>query len=76
LLRHPWDAEVVMSEDGEGNGFSPLSDMSVGFYRPDEGGFKTPIVLTDELRSQGYTEENEYVPEEHDVPAICLWPVT
>lgn len=31
----PDDYEVVMSRDGEGNGFSPLADFGLEMYVPD-----------------------------------------
>ena len=35
LLKLPRDIEVVMSKDGEGNGFSPLAEAIEGLYHPD-----------------------------------------
>jgi hypothetical protein len=31
----PDDYEVILSSDGEGNSFSPVSDYSVGVYFPE-----------------------------------------
>jgi hypothetical protein len=67
---------VIQSSDGEGNSKSPASSIYAGFYRPDttwSGEFYMP--LDDEDRASGsYSEEDEYVPEDGDVPAVCLWP--
>ena len=35
LSQYPMDHIVVLSEDAEGNGFSPLADMSEEEYIPD-----------------------------------------
>lgn len=67
---------VIQSSDGEGNSKSPTSSIYAGFYRPDStwsGEFHQP--LDDEDRATGqYTEEDEYEPEDGDVPCVCLWP--
>jgi predicted double-glycine peptidase len=71
---------VVMSRDGEGNGFSPLEDIEDEHVyiadSPWSGDIRYPR-LTDELRQQGYTEEDvcgddAAVPA---VPALVLHPV-
>lgn len=31
----PPGAPVIMQKDGEGNGYSPLSSLGAGVYRPD-----------------------------------------
>lgn len=70
------DATVVQSRDAEGNGYSPTYVQSEGFYRPYnayDGEFHQP--LDDEDRASGqYTEEDEYEPQDGDVPCVCLWP--
>lgn len=67
---------VIQSSDAEGNSKSPTDLVFAGFYRPDtiwSGEFYMP--LDDEDRASGqYTEEDEYEPEDGDVPAVCLWP--
>lgn len=64
---------VVMSKDAEGNGFSPLADLSEGSYEADstwsgEVGLRK---LTPDLRKQGYSEEDL----NNGVWCITLWPV-
>lgn len=82
------NATVIQSRDAEGNGYSPTSQLAVGFYRPDSwwdaenkreaystyaGGFHQ--LLDDEDRaSNWYCEEDEYEPQPEDVPCVCLWP--
>lgn len=69
-------ATVIQSRDAEGNGYSPTYTLAAGFYRPYNaysGEFQQP--LDDEDRASGrYTEEDEYEPEDGDVPTVCLWP--
>jgi len=72
LKEFPQDAEVVQAKDGEGNSFSPLADVSLGRYEAETtwGGQWGLLELTDELKKQGYGEED--VP--NGPPTICLWP--
>ena len=65
---------VVMSKDGEGNGFSPLDRFSTHAYEAEttwsgEIGLER---LTDDLKSAGYEEEDVL---ENGEPALVLWPV-
>ena len=65
---------VVMSKDGEGNSFSPLSDLDENHnYKADstwsgEIGFAE---MTEELKADGYSEGDLLDGE----PALILWPV-
>lgn len=70
-LKNP-ERVVVMSKDGEGNGFSPLADVENASYEADttwsgEIGLEE---LTPELQKQGYSEEDVVNGE----PCIVLWP--
>ncbi len=59
--------EVVLSKDGEGNGFSPLDGHDFGRYVPEStwsGEFKS---------SQHSVEDGGCTAKQ--VNAICLWPV-
>ncbi len=61
----PQDNVVIMSKDGEGNEYSPLSDMSVGLYAAEttwRGDYYDPKDIESEERSS------------YD-PVVCLWPV-
>lgn len=63
---------VIMSSDGEGNSYSPLSDISDGAYEAEStwSGTMGLEKLTKELKEEGYSEEDVIDGE----PAICLWP--
>lgn len=66
LKKLPAKMQVVLSEDGEGNDFSPLAAFSVGMYMPETtwcGCFMDNLDFIEE----GYTAED-------GVPSICLWP--
>lgn len=54
------DAEVVMSRDAEGNGFSPLEQMTIGWY------------VAETTWSGEFSDEEE---GEGTEAAVCLWPV-
>jgi len=65
------DRIVVMSMDPEGNGFFPLGDLETYAFTKEDGCGEIGIEeLTDELREQGYTEEDI----KEGQPAVCLWP--
>lgn len=57
------EKEVVMSKDGEGNGFSPLSDVAHALYVPDST-WSGEVYNTDEKEEAG--EEAKEV--------VILWP--
>lgn len=65
---------IVMSKDGEGNSFSPLANPGDGAYTADTtwSGEVQLLKLTDELRAEGYAEEDVGGPE--SVPCVVLWP--
>lgn len=74
----PDDMTVVMSKDGEGNGYSPLSqvDGDNQVYIPDST-YSGEIMLK-ELRgadrSLGYTEEDVADPDDNGEDCVVLWP--
>ena len=51
------DLEVVMSQDPEGNGFAPLSDLKLSSWDAEYGEVGIPY-LTPELEAQGYGPED------------------
>lgn len=59
---------VVLAIDTEGNGFKPLSEISTAAFEDGDIGLEE---LTEDLRAQGYSEEDLCYGE----PAIVLWPV-
>lgn len=70
FLQHvPADTLVVLAKDEEGNGYSPLSDPTVGVYEAETtwlGEFYARQVLGDSDYGQ---------PDGETVPAICFWPL-
>ena len=77
LADHP-EAEVILSRDSEGNGFSPLAVADPGsMYRAEStwsGEVKMrPELLTKERRSTGYSEEDTATGPGW-VDAVVLWP--
>jgi hypothetical protein len=59
----PENAEVVLSKDGEGNSYSPLSGHSRGKYTPDS-------TWSGEFRTHDDNDKPVRRPN-----AVCLWPV-
>jgi hypothetical protein len=62
------DLEVVVSKDGEGNGYSPAIEAQSGYYDADttwSGEFYGEEIVGDEDYSQ---------PSEKAVGAVCIWP--
>jgi len=60
LSDFPDETIIILQKDGEGNGFSPLSDIYEGAYVPDStwSGEVMLLKLTDELIKEGFTEED------------------
>lgn len=64
---------VIMSKDGEGNAFSPLSSLDDKSTYLADSRYSGEIgidELTSELKKQGYTEEDKITGK----PALVLWP--
>lgn len=59
----PGDPLIVMSKDGEGNGFSPLAAALPIFYIADTA-----------WRGDIWGPEENETPPEKAIPAVCLWP--
>lgn len=73
LKKLPKDALVIMSSDGEGNGFSPVAAVGIGAYEAENtwSGQFGLHELTEEDKEQGYSEEDVI-----DGPlAVCIWPI-
>jgi predicted RNA-binding protein with PUA domain len=66
------DRIVVMSKDGEGNGFSPLADIGEESYAAESTWHGTTGIeaLTPELEERGFSEEDVVKGE----PCLTLWP--
>ena len=75
LMDEDQEKEVIMSKDGEGNGFSPFADFgNTNTYLADstwsgEMGFSE---LTEELKKDGYSEGDIL---SDGVPALVLYPI-
>ena len=67
---------VILASDAEGNGFSPLDDMSEDMYWPETAWNGSTHIreLTPELQERGFTEE-DLAPKDQSLPCITLWPV-
>jgi hypothetical protein len=63
------DPIIVLSRDAEGNGFNKLSDIELSSY--DHSTREIGLIeLTDDLRKEGYSEEDVLEGER----AVVLWP--
>ena len=60
----PDDMEVIMSKDGEGNSFSPLSDHGISVYVP-ETTWSGEVYHLDDLKENGLENEKK---------SLILWP--
>jgi hypothetical protein len=63
LRAHPLDAPVIVARDAEGNSHSPLSMAGGGVYVAEEsyrGETYVARALDDELRAEGYSDEDCY----------------
>lgn len=59
ILKKDPEALVIMSSDSEGNSYSPVSGSWVGMYNEIDGEGEVGLAeLTEELKKQGYTDED------------------
>ncbi len=63
----PPNHQVIISKDGEGNGFSPCDGHSLGRYVPDS-------TWSGEWKSSAHSVEEGGCTEKQ-INAVCLWPV-
>ncbi len=67
------EAEIIMSQDSEGNRFSPWSgNFSIGFYKP-ESTWSGEFITNEDLADQDHDTRNDYY--ENSVDAIVIWPI-
>lgn len=69
----PGDTIVVMSEDGEGNGFSPLASLGTAMYLA-ETTWSGEFYLTAEQAAEDPECDEDDVAPDGSVPAVFLWP--
>lgn len=73
------DRTIILQEDAEGNGYSPLAGCDDNaLYFPDStwSGEVYPEYITEEMRKAGFTEEGDiHEPEEDTVRAVILYPI-
>jgi hypothetical protein len=65
----PDDTPVILSQDAEGNGYSPLSSVETGglVYEPESTG-------AGHVYDTEPDDEDDYVPQD-GTPVVLLWPV-
>jgi len=75
-LENP-DDEVIMSKDEEGNRFSPLSDVELCIYVPESTWCGEVHVreISEDMKKQGFTEEDDLYHGENGINAIVLYPI-
>lgn len=74
LQKLPQDAEVIMSTDSEGNGYSPLAELDIGSMDP----YYADRYYIEDYYSDGHSDEQCCLePGERDsfLKVICLWPM-
>lgn len=77
LLAEHGDLDIVLSSDGEGNSYSPITQgYTVGWYVPDctwSGEFHSDDEI--EECTEEYDDEDKEHFREYGVRAMILWPV-
>lgn len=69
----PGNTIVVLAQDGEGNGFSPLAEVETAMYDADST-YSGERYMTEEQREEsGQPDEYSEAPEDA-VLAVFLWP--
>jgi hypothetical protein len=66
LKDFPSDAILVQSQDAEGNGFSPVSELSVGYYLEE---------TTWHGEFTDHEDDEEGLREHGAAQAVCIWPI-
>ena len=62
-------ATVVLSRDAEGNGYSPVADLEVGFYTAETS-------WCGDFLSKALIEEETYeIDTSNAIEAIAIWPI-
>ncbi|MEZ0089997.1 hypothetical protein [Streptacidiphilus sp. EB129] len=69
----PGDTIVVMSKDGEGNGFSPLAQVEDAMYRAETTWSGEHYLTEEQVAADPEYGEDDLAPDDA-VPAVFLWP--
>ncbi|MFF8617048.1 hypothetical protein [Streptomyces sp. NPDC015350] len=69
----PEDTIVVLSNDAEGNGFSPLYEVDASMYRAQTE-WSGEHYMTEAARQAQVNPDDYTKAPANVVPAICLWP--
>jgi hypothetical protein len=69
----PGDTIVVLSEDGEGNGFSPLAEVETAMYSADSTYSGEHYLTEEQVAADPEYGEDDLAPDDA-VPAVFLWP--
>ncbi len=72
-LDMPGDTVVVMSEDGEGNGFSPLAEVETAMYSAESTWSGERYMTEADRQAQADPDDYREAPESA-VAAVFLWP--
>lgn len=82
LSTQPRDRKIILEKDDEGNGYSPLSEVSVGIYVADSTWsgevYPTPESVAEWVAKGEWTEEDaaeSYDPGDAGERVIVLGPV-
>lgn len=70
----PDETPVVMSKDGEGNGYSPLAELSPGMYLAETTWSGEHYPTEEQIAAEANADEHEHAPDDA-VHAVFLWPV-
>ncbi|MCM1964814.1 hypothetical protein [Streptomyces sp. G1] len=70
----PGDTPVILSEDAEGNGYSPLAGGDRVLYLAETAYSGEVYDLPEEDAEEGDVDEDDEVPEDA-VPAVVLYPM-
>ncbi len=69
----PGDTIVVMSEDGEGNGYSPLAEVKTAMYSAETTWSGARYMTEADRQAQDDPDDYREAPE-GAVTAVFLWP--
>jgi len=78
LEQFPDDMEIIISKDGEGNQYSPLSDFCERMYVPTTTWFGDAYMTDEDIDhyiAKGYNYCDDDRAPEDAKRVLCLWPV-